>query len=91
FATKLLPLAVKYIKSGVLSFEKFLLELQAAKIIKEIDKLSSEELSLLRKTFEDAKSLAKENDELADVEKGLGDNDISTMREIEKNAGDILA
>gem|GEM_PF-1191144 len=46
---------------------------------------------MLRKTFEDAKSLAKENDELADVEKGLGDNDISTMREIEKNAGDILA
>ena len=91
FATKLRPLAGKYIKSGVLSFEKFLLELQAAKIIKEIDKLSSEELSLLRKTFEDAKSLAKENDELADVEKGLGDNDISTMREIEKNAGDILA
>ncbi|ANF52035.1 hypothetical protein A0O34_16605 [Chryseobacterium glaciei] len=84
FAIKLLPIAVKYVKSGVLSFEKFLFELQAAKIIKEIEKLSSEELSLLRKTFEDAKSLAKENEELADF-------DISTMREIAKNAGDIHA
>lgn len=91
FAIKLLPIAVKYVKSGVLSFEKFLMELQVAKIIKEIEKLSSEELSLLRKTFEDAKSLAKENEELTDFEKALGSNDISTMREIAKNAGDIHA
>lgn len=54
FAIKLLPLAIKYIKSGVLSFEKFLIELQTAKIIKEIEKLSPEELSLLKKTFEEA-------------------------------------
>lgn len=91
FATKLPQIANKYIKSGKLGFENFLLELQAEKIIKELNVLSSEELSLLRKTFEEAKSLVQEDKNTPNFEKILGDNDTFTMREIIKNAGDIHA
>lgn len=91
FATKLPQIANKYIKSGRLGFENFLLELQAEKIIKEINVLSSEELSLLRKTFEEAKSLVQEDKNTPNFEKILSDNDTFTMREIIKNAGDIHA
>ncbi|UEQ78243.1 peptidoglycan-binding protein [Chryseobacterium arthrosphaerae] len=65
FAIKLIPVAIKYIKSGILNFEKFLIELQTAKLIKDIEKLSPEELSLLKKTFEEAKKQIPRLDETA--------------------------
>lgn len=65
FAIKLIPVAIKYIKSGILNFEKFLIKLQTEKIIQDIEKLSPEELSLLKKTFEEAKKQIPRLDETA--------------------------
>lgn len=56
---KLIRLADLGIKRGITTFEGFLLELKLNKIIKEIEKLSPEELSLLKKTFEEARKAEK--------------------------------
>ncbi len=61
---RLIQLARQYIQKGTLSFEKFLLQIQKIKMIKEIEKLSPEELSLLRKAFEDAIEIQKVKDAL---------------------------
>ena len=61
---RLIQLARQYIQKGTLTFEKFLLQIQKIKMIKEIENLSPEELSLLRKAFEEATEIQKIKDAL---------------------------
>jgi len=53
---KLTVVAYYAIKRGIISFEKFLLELKAQNIIKEIDALTPEELNMCKQAFEKART-----------------------------------
>lgn len=68
---------------GIVTFDGFITDLKLAKVIKETG-LDPEELLLLKKTFEEARTLAKDDKLAIELEKAIADNDLTKIKNLLK-------
>lgn len=68
---------------GIFTFDGFITDLKLAKVIKETG-LDPEELLLLKKTFEEARTLAKDDKLAIELEKAIADNDLTKIKNLLK-------
>ena len=78
-----IKLAYLSIRKGMISFEKFLLDLKAANLLKE-SQLTKEQITMLEKAFTHADELAKVKDEatLARIEEAFANDDYKAIEKI---------
>lgn len=73
------------VRKGILTFEKMLLELNAIKLIEDLQKLSKEDISILEQAFAKAKTLSKDDQLAVELEKVLAEKDFAKVRELIDN------
>lgn len=94
-----IKLAYLSIRKGMISFEKFLLDLKAANLLKE-SQLTKEQITMLEKAFTHADELAKVKDEatLARIEEAFANDDykaiekiVNELEETKKTSKEVIA
>lgn len=87
-AGELLARAVFAIRKGIVTFDSFIAELKLAKVIKET-RLNPEELLAVKNAFEEARTLAKDEKLVAELEKAIAENDVAKVKSLLGEAEDI--
>ncbi|PWN64203.1 peptidoglycan-binding domain-containing protein [Chryseobacterium viscerum] len=85
---ELLARAVFAIRKGFVTFDSFVAELKLAKLIEETG-LTSQELLLVKSTFERAKTLAKDDKLFIELEKAIADNDLAKVKNLFEENGKL--
>lgn len=80
-AGELLARAVFAIRKGIVTFDSFIAELKLAKVIKETG-LNPEELLAVKNAFEEARTLAKDEKLVAELEKAIAENDVAKVKSL---------
>ncbi|WP_374461385.1 hypothetical protein [Chryseobacterium taeanense] len=80
-AGELLARAVFAIRKGIVTFDSFIAELKLAKVIKET-RLNPEELLAVKNAFEEARTLAKDEKLIAELEKAIAENDVAKVKSL---------
>lgn len=80
-AGELLARAVFAIRKGIVTFDSFIAELKLAKVIKETG-LNPEELLAVKNAFEKARTLAKDEKLVAELEKAIAENDVAKVKSL---------
>ncbi len=78
---ELLTRAVFAIRKGIVTFDSFVAELKLAKLVNDAG-LNPEELVLVKQTFEEARTLAKDGKLVAELEKAMADNDLAKVKKL---------
>ncbi|UKB81155.1 peptidoglycan-binding domain-containing protein [Chryseobacterium sp. MEBOG07] len=81
---ELLARAVFAIRKGIVTFDSFIAELKLAKLINKTG-LSLEELIMVKNAFEKAKTLAKDDKLVLELEKAIADNDLAKVKSLLKD------
>ncbi|WP_449386983.1 deaminase domain-containing protein [Chryseobacterium lineare] len=87
-AGELLARAVFAIRKGIVTFDSFIAELKLAKVIKETG-LNPEELLAVKNAFEEARTLAKDEKLVAELEKAIAENDVAKVKSLLGETEDI--
>lgn len=83
-AGELLARAVFAIRKGIVTFDSFVAELKLAKVITETG-LNPEELLAVKNAFEKAKTLAKDEKLVTEIEKAIAENDVARVKSLLEN------
>ncbi|WP_295213457.1 deaminase domain-containing protein [uncultured Chryseobacterium sp.] len=78
---ELLTRAVFAIQKGIVTFDSFVTELKLAKLVSDAG-LNPEELVLVKQTFEEARTLAKDDKLVAELEKAIAENDVAKVKSL---------